>query len=402
MATSLRGIETYRVGDNEEKRYRVRWQDGDRRRSKSFSRIKDARSFHAQLRIAGENGSRLALPGAGKQTLAEFVKDVWSEKAQARLAPKTYAVHRSIYNSHILLQLGSLPLSAIDTEELATWQDALQAQGVGDAAVYRALCVLSSIFKEAARRGRSTGVTANPCRNLDWPRAKRAAVPRVFAPSVIEQVRAELLRNKGSGGDHARRIRNATILSLLAYAGLRPGEMMALTTEQIGAKDLHITHAVSLGDRRDTKTGRRRLVPIRASLRSDLEAHIKASDIGKGELLFPSRSGDVWGDAQWKNWRRKTYNRALEAVAERENLPELVGTRPYDLGRHSHSAMCLQAGVSLVRLASIQGHSVAVLSSTYASQLSEYEDAPVIDLDQEIAKARSAAFPAPVDPSTGL
>lgn len=402
MATSLRGIETYRIGESNEKRYRVRWQEGDKRKSKSFTRIKDARSFHAQLRIAGDNGSRLALPGAGKQSLAQFVKEIWSERAEQRLAPKTWEVHKAIYNKHILLQLGSLPLASIDTEELATWQDALQAQGVGESAIYRALCVLSSIFKEAARRSRSTGVSSNPCRNLDWPRAKRASVPRVFAPSVIEQVRAELLRSNRAGSDQARRIRNATIISLLAYAGLRPGEMMALTTEQIGAKDLHITHAVSMGERSDTKTGRRRLIPIRPALRADLEAHIKASDIGKGKLLFPSRSGDVWAETQWKNWRRKTYNRALEAVAEREQLPELAGTRPYDLGRHSHSAMMLQAGTSLMRLASIQGHSIAVLSSNYASLLSEYEDAPVIDLEQEIDKARAAAFPAPIDPSTGL
>jgi len=401
----LRGIEPYSTDAG--KRYRVRWQDGKERKSKSFSLMKDAKAFHAQLRIAKENGDQpLKTSGkASKLTLAEFVKDTWSERAKSRLAPKTYQVHSSIYNKHILRQLGPLPISEIDSEEIANWQDALMANAVGEAAIYRAMVILSSIFKEAARRSRSTGISQNPVQALEKPKAKRTKQPKVFAPSVVERVRAELLtprKEKDSLQDLQRRVRDATLVSLLAYAGLRPGELLALTTDQIGKKDLQITHTASMGIRRDSvKSGQDRLVPIRPSLRADLDALIAGYGLGPGDLLFTNSSGDVWSETQWKNWRRRRYNHALELVADADGIPELVGVRPYELGRHSHSSLLLSSGISLARLAEIQGHSIAVLAKNYTQVLRDFEDSPAIDPDQEIEKARTAAF-GKKDPSIGL
>lgn len=403
MAT-LRGIEPYTTGNG--KRYRVRWQSGDERKSKTFSLLKDAKAFHAQLRIAKETGDpQLKTTGSSKLTLAEFVKDVWSEKAKSRLAPKTYQVHTAIYNKHILRQLGPLSISSIDSEEIANWQDALVANGTGEAAIYRAMVILSSIFKEAARRSRSTGITQNPCSSLEKPKAKRTKQPKVFAPAVIERVRAELLtsrKSKDTRQDLQRRVRDATLVSLLAYAGLRPGELLALTTDQIGKKDLQITHTVSMGVRRDSvKSGQDRLVPIRPALRADLDALIAGYGLGPGDLLFANKDGDPWSETVWKNWRRRRYNLALERVAEADGIPDLVGVRPYELGRHSHSALLLASGISLARLAEQQGHSIAVLAKSYTQVLRDYEDASWIDPDQEIEKARAAAFGAK-DPSLGL
>jgi len=58
----------------------------------------------------------------------------------------------------------------------------------------------------------------------------------------------------------------------------------------------------------------------------------------------------------------------------RESVAGLSATRPYDLGRHTHSALMLAADMTLQRLARIQGHSIRVLDETYSEQLAEYED----------------------------
>ena len=73
----------------------------------------------------------------------------------------------------------------------------------------------------------------------------------------------------------------------------------------------------------------------------------------------------------------------------------LAKTRPYDLGRHTHSSLMLASGMSLQRLARIQGHSIRVLDETYSEELAEYEDrAERIDPVAEITAARALVWAA--------
>jgi hypothetical protein len=84
----------------------------------------------------------------------------------------------------------------------------------------------------------------------------------------------------------------------------------------------------------------------------------------------------------------------------RESVVGLAKTRPYDLGRHTHSALMLASGMSLQRLARIQGHSIRVLDETYSEELAEFQDRDErIDAVQEIGRARKLVW-AMRDPST--
>lgn len=85
----------------------------------------------------------------------------------------------------------------------------------------------------------------------------------------------------------------------------------------------------------------------------------------------------------------------------RESVTGLSNTRPYDLGRHKHSALMLASGMSLQRLARIQGHSIRVLDETYPQELAEFEDrAERIEPEKEIARARKLVWNCR-DPSCG-
>jgi hypothetical protein len=75
--------------------------------------------------------------------------------------------------------------------------------------------------------------------------------------------------------------------------------------------------------------------------------------------------------------------------AVRETVTDLASTRPYDLGRHTHSALMLASGMSLQRLARIQGHGIRVLDEAYSEQLAKFEErADRIDPAAEIEAAR--------------
>ena len=88
----------------------------------------------------------------------------------------------------------------------------------------------------------------------------RAVVP--LAPERVESIRAWLIDVGGS--------RDATLVSVLAYAGLRPGEALALTWAHVRERTLLVERAVSLGEIEGTKTGRQRTVPLVGPLGQDL------------------------------------------------------------------------------------------------------------------------------------
>src|SRR5262245_24066688 len=106
MARQEQGVEAYETGGGE-RRYRVRWREGGRHRSKSFRRLtgpNGARAFYQRTRVLLESGGR-ARREAGELTLAAFAAEVWAPRARHRLAEKTWSTVSQIYNAHVLEQL---------------------------------------------------------------------------------------------------------------------------------------------------------------------------------------------------------------------------------------------------------------------------------------------------------
>jgi hypothetical protein len=137
---------------------------------------------------------------------------------------------------------------------------------------------------------------------------------------------------------------------------------------------------------------------------------------GPDDFVFRTPRGGHWVETDWRNYRSRHFVAALERVeaewegwrqslsqpeTARESVAGLSRTRPYDLGRHTHSALMLASGISLQRLARIQGHSIRVLDETYSEELAEFiERGERIDPVVEIEKARALVW-SERDPSTG-
>lgn len=421
MPRQEQGIEYYLTGSGE-KRYRVRWEEAGRHRSRTFRRLageNGARAFYRQVRDRREAGEPVSGPERGEDlALAVFVADVWAPKARRRLAPVTWKRDAAVYDNHILRRLGERPIAAIDAEVLVEWQDALEAAGVGAPTLIKAMSILSSIFREAARRPRLTGVKANPVALLDKPSGKRRRRPRVWGPVVVERVRRELLAGSlriGPGKEPAA-LRDALLVSLMEMTGCRPGEALALRWRDVDGR-VEVCRALSGDEIVDrTKTEADRIAPLLAPLARDLAALREQSGDGADDLVFRTPAGGHWVQTDWRNYRSRHFVRALERVEAgwkdwraglgevegvRESVTGLAKTRPYDLGRHTHSALMLASGMSLQRLARIQGHSIRVLDETYSEELAEFQErTEPIDPEREIEGARELVW-AGRDPSTG-
>ncbi len=420
MPRQEQGIEYY-LTPSGEKRYRVRWWEGDKHPSHSFRRLTGehgARAFYQKVRQAQEAGGRLAEAGAQELTLAAFVADVWAPRAKRRLAPKTWERDSAVYNRHILHQLGDRPIAELDAEKLVEWQDSLEQAGVGAPTIIKSMSILSSVFREAARRSRTTGVRINPVVLLDKPSGKRRRRPLVWGPVVVERVRYQLLVNSRriNPAKELAALRDALLVSFTAMTGCRPGEALALRWHHIAGRVV-VENGLS-GDEimNRTKTGKDRVAPLLKPLQADLDALRRVSGDGPDDYIFRTSEREHWVETNWRNYRSRHFVPALERVeAEwegwredlldpglvRESVVGLVKTRPYDLGRHTHSALMLASGLSLQRLARIQGHSIRVLDETYSEELAEFQDrAERIDPVAEIEKARAVVW-GDLDPSIG-
>jgi len=345
-------------------------------------------------------------------TLAAFVADVWTPRARRRLAAKTWERDSVVYEKHVRPALGELPIGAIDIEDLAEWQDGLEEAGVGAPTLIKAMSILSSIFREAARRPRSTGVSGNPVALLDRPPAKRRRRPLVWGPVVVERVRFELLvgsRRVGPGKDLAA-LRDALLVSFMEMTGCRPGEALALLWSDVSDRRIAISHKLSGKEIVEgTKTGRHRSIPLLTPLRADLEQLRRHDGDAASEFIFRTPAAEHWVETDWRNYRSRHFRPALERVeaewsdwrsrlprpgAVRESVAGLASTRPYDLGRHTHSALMLASSMSLQRLARIQGHGIRVLDEAYSEQLIEFEErGERIDPVREIEAARELVWP---------
>jgi integrase len=174
------------------------------------------------------------------------------------------------------------------------------------------------------------------------PKPHRPAV-QAIPPTLIEVMRARLLEQD--------KLRDATLLAVLAYAGLRAQEALALEWRHVRERTLLVERALSDGQLKALKNRRQpRTVELLAPLREDL-AVWRAAQGGPPATapVFASHAGRFWRASDWRNWRKRSYKPVAESVG-------INGARPYDL-RHAFASLLISEGrLSVVDIAAQLGH----------------------------------------------
>lgn len=352
--------------------YRVRWREHGRNRARTFDRRADAEAWDREVKRRQQLGplavAQLTDVGA---TLAEWVIERWTPEHGATLALSTRASYAAVYGKHIAPHLDAMPLREITVSVLRRWQASLIAAGVGHGAIMRARAVLSSMLRHAAE---SEAMPANPLTLVRAPRAPHREQVRPLAPATVERIRAQLA------------VRDATLVSVLAYAGLRPGEALALRWRDVRERTILVQRASDgYGGIKTTKTRSVRTVRLLAPLAADLrEWRLASGRPSDDALIFPGIDVRTVTREAWKSWTRRTWTDAWRAARtdSSERTP-----RVYDL-RHSYVSLLLAEGRTIHYVATQAGHDAQLTLSTYGHLLAEYADAERIDAESEIAVAR--------------
>jgi integrase len=235
------------------------------------------------------------------------------------------------------------------------------------------MVLLQAMFTVAIEWGEAR---MNPVSVVRKPKQGRKRAVTPIPPEGVEQIRAAFLAD----GDP----RSALLCCVMGYAGLRPGEALALESRHIRESTILIEQAISDGELKRQKTGRLyRTVDLLPALAVDLADWLESTE---RDFLFARRDGTPWRRDDWTNWRNRRFAWATKTAG--------LGTpRPYDL-RHSFvSLMVREQRTSVVELAEQLGHAPTMTLNTYAHVFAEHRRAEPVDANDWILAARNAAAP---------
>lgn len=216
------------------------------------------------------------------------------------IKPSTLAGYESLLKTCILPTFGAMPLDQVRRSDVRDWIAELSAR-LGASRVRKALVLLSLLLDAAVD---DDLLDANVARGVRGPRLP-AHEPRVLTPEEVATLRT------------ATREPYGLLVDVLAYAGLRLGEALALRRAHVDLLRgrLLIREAVTeVGGRHyvgTPKTHQAREVTLPRFLAADLSVHLDARvATDPAALLFPNRVG---GYLHYTTLRRDVWDPACPA-----------------------------------------------------------------------------------------
>lgn len=343
--------------DTSTRPYKVSWREPDgRQRSKSFRTKREAQQFHAQVVQAK------AIGAAGPAEPSRITLAEWLERWFSTYTPEwaaTTSRHRAyICDKWVMPYIGGYRLGQLTTSAIRDYRARILKEGSTEKNANAVMRVLSAALGAAVE---AELLQANPCgsvRNLRVPRPQ----PRALTPLQVEQIRAGLPTD-----------RDRLVVSLMAYAGLRPGEVCGLRWDHIRDHIILVEQSAQYGKIIATKTGRSRAIAISDVLADDLAAADRAAEY--------VTAGDKGGILDWHNWSSRAWRPVVRALN--------VSAVPYDL-RHTFASLALHEGRSLAWVAAAMGHANQTTTlDHYSHMYQEAQLATGLPMSDAIRAARA-------------
>ncbi len=165
------------------------------------------------------------------------------------------------------------------------------------------------------------------------------------------------------------------IILLCLYTGMRIGEVLALTIDDIsfdkGHGSIYVTKSLTrdkdgkiiMGKTTKTKNGRRKLELIPKS-RKVIENVIKENKVNKqNKMLFLREDGKFYTDCQVNGaFKRMCRNAGIKVISKKKQVRgKTITSKISDVNvhmlRHTFATRCIEAGVAITVLQKVLGHS---------------------------------------------
>lgn len=334
--------------DRPRKPWRVQWSERGHRRTRRFATKREAEKFVGEL-ARGHN------PVGASVTVATWLA-TWIRTHGPTWEAKTLDDRSTRGDRFIIPALGGVRLRDLTKRDVREWRNDLVRVTTAKQA-NRTVRDLSAALTQAVEEEM---VAVNVCLGLK-PLPVEEPEHRPAELWEVEGIRAAM-----------RTTRDRLAVSLMAYGGLRPGEMRSLRWGDV----MEATIVVRRGERRSggTKTGKKgsRSVPIITAIREDLDA------LGRG-----AGRDLVCGPLDEDNWRKNVWKPARLLVGSTAT--------PYNL-RHTAASLWIAEGLTVLQVAERLGHSTPALTlSTYGHLFPEAQLVRGESIETAAARARDGA-----------
>lgn len=270
---------------------------------------------------------------------------------EPRIKESTYHSKFLSLDKHVLPFFKDRIISDIGPADIAAWQNEMLGKGLSDTYLHNLNSALSSIFNYAVDY---VGLPRNPCKKLIGSNKTRQI--DFWTPDEYKRF-SDACRDD---------IEKFTIFETLYYTGMRKGELMALTLNDIDFNGNKITinkTYYQAGDKTTTpKThSSNRVIDIPEFLTEELREYVT-------HLYQPDPESRLF-------IRGEKYLRlALNSTAEKAGIKRI---RVHDI-RHSHASLLIDMGANPVLIAARLGHESADITLKIYSHLFPTRQADIV------------------------
>ena len=309
----------------------------------------EARKRMTATQRAIDNGTYQA---PDKTTVSQWL-DTWVETFCAvKVKPLTFSSYAVAIKNHIKPSLGALRLQAVRGVHVQKLYNRMTADGLSAKTVKNVAAILHKAFSVAVKQGL---MQANPCDAAELPKAMHKEI----TPLTDSEIPLFLKAIKGHPFEGA--------YALCLFAGLREGECLGLSWDQVNFEARRITISQQLQHEKkrsaqyyiapSTKSGKPRQIEppeitfqyLRAERKRQTENRLAAGP------LWSNPDNLVFTDELGRHLAISTFYKTFKRIVSSIGRPD---ARPHDL-RHTAATVAIAAGADIKSVQDLLGHATA-------------------------------------------
>lgn len=349
-----------------------------KRQAKYFKTKREAKEWLTEVKSAQDKGVYIE---PNKMTLSEWI-DIWlTEYKKRTVKPTTYSKLYQVLDRHVKPTLGNCKLKDLRVEMVQKLINELYDQGLSIGMIKR--IVYSALFGALQQAVDNGLIIKNVSAKVIFPKEQKKEM-RVL--SREEQAKFEAVAKNTLIG-------RAYLLAL--YTGLRIGELLALTWDDVNFDDGMLSVNKTLIEYRapnadDTGTGYKvirevgtpktessiRDIPLIPYVLDMLKREKENAMPNEKNLMFPNTNGSYM--------LFQTARNRFRIILKEADISDAKELHPHSL-RHSFATLGLEQGIELKVMQELLGHStISMTADLYTHVLPDKKKSSIMKLSDTI------------------